>query len=68
MTEKKKPYDVLLIEEYGETNDRKARFYNIGTAFETDKGGMSVLIPEGISITGGRRISIVPRTDKPEAP
>lgn len=66
MADKKKPYDVVLVEEYGDAADRKAKFYNVGVAFERDEGGMSVIIPEGISVTG--RLSILPRKDKPEAP
>ena len=63
MSDKKKAYDVLVVEEYGEG---KAKFYNVGVAFERDEGGMSVIIPEGISVTG--RLTIMPRKDKPEAP
>ncbi|WP_230169690.1 hypothetical protein [Roseomonas sp. CECT 9278] len=63
MSDKKKPYDVLIVEEYGEG---KTKFYNVGVAFERDEGGMSVLIPPGISVSG--RLTIMARKEKAEAP
>lgn len=46
-------YDVLKIEEYEDSNGEvKARFYNVGTAFDNQNGGQTLFIPEGISLTG----------------
>ena len=66
MADKKKAYDVLKVEEYGDEENKKAKFYNVGVAFERDDGGMSVIIPEGISVSG--RLSIMPRKEKTDAP
>ena len=56
-----KPYDVLIAEEYTNSNGEvKTKFYTVGVAFERKNGeGMSLEIASGISITG--RAVIMPR-------
>lgn len=60
----KQPYDVLIAEEYTNSNGEvKTKFYTVGVAFEREKGpGMSIEIAAGISITG--RAVIMPRKSR----
>lgn len=63
MSNSKKPYDVLVAEEYtaGE-GEIRTKFYSVGVAFENSKGGMNVELPEGIALSG--RFVILPRKDR----
>lgn len=59
----KKPYDVCVTEKYTNTNgEEKTKFYQVGVAFEIESGGMSVILPEGISLGG--RFVILPRKNQ----
>ena len=59
----KKIYDVLKPENWNDRQgNRKSRFYQVGTGFETESGGISLTIPEGIALTG--RIVITPRKER----
>ena len=68
MSDKKKPYDVVVFEKYTDktTGEEKSKSYQVGVAFELEGGGFSVQLPEGIAITG--RCSILPRREKADAP
>lgn len=54
MSDKQKSYDVLKVDEYTTDNGEvKPRFYRIGVAFDNQDGdGQTLIIPEGISISG----------------
>lgn len=59
MTDKKKPYDVLVAEEYSVGGEVRTKFYTAGVAFENSKGGLNVELPAGIALSG--RFVILPR-------
>lgn len=60
-----KMYDVTAVAEYEKNGEKKARFTRVGVAFPFREGeGLSVLINEGISVTG--KILIQPPKPKGE--
>ncbi|VVS99829.1 hypothetical protein [Hoeflea sp. EC-HK425] len=62
---KNKPFDVCVPEKYQTDNgEEKTKYYQVGVAFEIESGGMSVILPEGISLSG--RFVIFPRKDRHE--
>lgn len=61
----KKPYDVLIAEEYEHKGEKRTKFYNVGVMFENDREGWTLNIPEGISISG--RVVILPRKEKAQS-
>lgn len=59
----KQIYDILKPESWNDKQgNRKSRFYQVGTGFATESGGISFTIPEGITLTG--RIVITPRKER----
>ena len=64
MADTKKPYDVLACR--GIRRGKDESFINVGVAFEREGGGMSVIIPPGLSVSG--RVTIMPRKEKTDAP
>lgn len=59
----KRLYNVIVTEERTDRNGEVRKFYHrVGTAFEIDSGGMSVVLPEGISLSG--RFAILPRKER----
>ena len=62
----KQVYDVLVPEEYedkrGGNGELKSRYYRVGTAFENERDGMSVILAPGITVSG--KLVIMPRREK----
>ena len=55
-------FNVIVPEEYTDKNGEVKKLYHrVGTAFEIESGGMSVVIPEGLSVSG--RFVILPRKE-----
>lgn len=65
MTDKKKPYDVLVAEEYSIDGEIRTKFYSVGVAFENSKGGFNVELPAGIALSG--RFVVLPRRSSAES-
>ena len=64
MTDKKKPYNLLHVREYGEEGSRKSVYTRIGVAFEIE-GGFSLQIDEGLALTG-RALILPKKADEPQ--
>lgn len=47
-------YDAFITEKYKDKNsgEDKARFHAVGVAFDSDKGGIDLVIPPGLSVSG----------------
>jgi hypothetical protein len=59
-------YDAFVTEEYEQSGDKKARFFNVGVAFPAKKGhGFDLIIAQGISVTG--RVSVRERKGQSDA-
>jgi len=66
MTDKKKPYDIFIAEEYERNGEKKTSYTTIGVAFENKAGdGYNCQLTEGIAVSG--RFSIKPRKDRSES-
>lgn len=56
-------HDLLVANKYkAKDGSEKSRFTNVGVAFENEKTGYSLVIHEGISLSG--RVLMLPRKDK----
>lgn len=61
----KKTYDILKSREYTNSQGEvKTAYTTVGAAWDLDKGGMSLQIEDGISVTG--KLVILPRRDRAE--
>lgn len=66
MSDTKKPFNVLITEEYTDSNGEvKKQWHRVGTAFENSKGGFNVELIPGISVAN--RFVILPRAEKQAA-
>lgn len=62
----KRLYNVVVTEERTDRSGEVRKFYHrVGSAFEIDSGGMSVVLPDGIALSG--RFAILPRKDRDES-
>lgn len=61
----KKPYDVVVFDEYERDGENKSRGYTVGVAFENQGGGFTVTPVPGVALCG--RFSILPRKKKDDA-
>lgn len=63
MSDKKKTYNILIVDEYTDSSgkDRK-HYWTVGKAWPIESGGMSCQLPDGVSVSG--RFVILPRTEK----
>lgn len=58
----KPTHDVLLAEDFTTDNGEEKTFYtNIGSAWQSEKGALSVSIREGLSVSG--RFVILPKKE-----
>lgn len=58
----KKPYDVVVFEEFEQNGEKRTKGYTVGVAFENPNGGFNVTPAPGVALCG--RFSILPRKDK----
>jgi hypothetical protein len=61
-------YDAFIAEKYEDKKKggEKARFTRVGVAFDSDKGGFDLKLPEGISVSGS--VYIRPRKERQDGP
>ena len=62
-------YDAFIAEKYEDKKNggkEKARFTRVGVAFNSEKGGFDLKLPEGISVSGA--VYIRPRKERQEEP
>jgi hypothetical protein len=64
MSDKKKPYDLLVIEEFEHNGEQRRNYHRVGVAFENKESGFTAHTYPGVSVSG--RFLILPRKDKPE--
>lgn len=56
---KQPTHDVLLAENYEKDGQQKSYFTNIGSAWQSEKGAISVQMRDGLSVSG--RFIILPK-------
>lgn len=59
----KKPWDILLVEDYEHKGEKRTKYHQVGVAFENDREGFTLNITPGLALMG--RAIILPRKDKP---
>ena len=62
-------YDAFIAEKYQDKKNggkEKARFTQVGVAFDSDNGGFDLVIPDRLSVSG--KIHVRPRKEREEAP
>jgi hypothetical protein len=53
MADTSKPYDLLTMQEYTDAQGEvKTRYRNVGVAFDNDKGGQTIIVADGIALSG----------------